>query len=138
MPEIILVEDDSDDIYFFEIACKAINMDIKLTVLKNGLELTNYVKTNDMHGKIFLIDLNMPKLGGIEALSLLRNSIDFHHMIAIIYTTSSREKDIEDAYSIGAKSYLLKPDSVTKIKELIKTTVNYWFDNNIQLVMKEA
>lgn len=134
MTEIVLIEDDDDDIYFFKTACLKLDSSINLITLRNGIEFIDYVKKEGIADKIFFVDLNMPKMGGIEALEKLKQLSISAQMISIIYTTSSREKDILDAYEFGAKSYLLKPDSLTKIQELIQSTINYWFKQNVHVV----
>lgn len=137
MAEIILVEDDDDDVYFFKTACKNVAPNIKLTTLNNGVDFIDYIHHCEPSQKIFLLDLNMPRMGGLEALSKIRGVTHFKQLIVIIYTTSAREKDITDAYELGAKSYLLKPDSLEKIQELISNTVAYWFEQNAH-VSKES
>lgn len=134
MSNIVLVEDDLDDIYFFKRACQGISDDITITTLSNGKELIDYVNTQGVLNKIFFIDLNMPKVGGLEALSKIKSAQHFEQMISIIYTTSARDKDIVKSYELGAKSYLLKPDSLSKIQELIQSTIKYWTVNNTCLM----
>lgn len=127
MPKLVLIEDDDDDIYFFKLACKQANIHIDLTVLRDGQEFIDYVQNNLVLNTVFLLDLNMPKVGGFEALQRIRNHPKFNQMIIIIYTTSSRDKDIYQAYELGIKSYLLKPNSISDIQALIYTVSQYWF-----------
>jgi len=130
MAELVLIEDDEDDIYFFKEACSQLKQNISITVLGNGWEFIDYVENNSIKNKVFLLDLNMPKLGGLEALSKLQNNPKLSQMVIVTYTTSSRDKDIKDAYKLGVKSYLLKPNSMTEIKHMVEAVSQYWFTIN--------
>ncbi len=130
MAELVLIEDDEDDIYFFKEACSQLNRDISITVLRDGWEFIDYVENNSIKNKVFLLDLNMPKLGGLEALDKLQSNPRLSQMVIVTYTTSSRDKDIKDAYKLGVKSYLLKPNSMVEIMRMIETVSQYWFTVN--------
>lgn len=135
---IVLVEDDEDDIYFFRKACQEIDSNIELTILRNGIELIDHVLKHGVNGKVFMVDLNMPQIGGLEALQKIKSYQSLSHMVALIYTTSSSDLDIKEAMELGVKSYLLKPDSLSKIKELVTSTANFWFnENNASLYRSE-
>lgn len=135
---IVLVEDDEDDIYFFRKACQEIDSKIELTILRNGIELVEHVLKYGVNGKVFIVDLNMPKMGGLEALNKIKSFQSLSQMVVLIYTTSSSEHDIKEAMEIGVKSYLLKPDSLGKIKELVSSTADFWFnENNASLYKNE-
>ncbi|MDO6425771.1 response regulator [Thalassotalea sp. 1_MG-2023] len=130
MRKLVLIEDDDDDIYFFKLACQQVTLDIELTVLRNGLEFIDYVQKNTVLNTVFLLDLNMPKLSGFEALKKISNHPEFNQMVVIIYTTSSRDKDMKFAYELGVKSYLLKPNSMLGIQKLLNNVTQYWFEVN--------
>lgn len=130
MAELVLIEDDEDDIYFFKEACSQLKQNISITVLGNGWEFIDYIENNSIKNKVFLLDLNMPKLGGLEALSKLQSNPKLSQMVIVTYTTSSRDKDIKDAYKLGVKSYLLKPNSMTEIKHMVEAVSQYWFTIN--------
>lgn len=130
MSKLVLVEDDDDDIYFFKSACQNASQPLELIVLRDGVEFVEYVKHHSVHNTLFLLDLNMPKLSGFEALESINEHEKFKQMLIITYTTSSSDRDINKAYELGAKSYLLKPNSVSDIQHLIKQVTQYWFELN--------
>ncbi len=136
MNEIILVEDDVDDIYFFKMACEQINPKLNLVTLHDGTELLDYLTEVDCVGKIILLDLNMPQMGGLEVLKQLKKIEKVNQLIIIVYTTSDHSEDIKAAYQLGVKSYLTKPDNIEQLTKLLNSLCDYWFINN--LTLKEA
>lgn len=136
MNEIILVEDDVDDIYFFKLACEQITPKPSLVILHDGTELLDYLTEVNCVGKVILLDLNMPKMGGLEVLKQLKKIEKLNQLIIIVYTTSDHSEDIKAAYQLGVKSYLTKPDNIEQLITLLTAICDYWFSNN--LTLKEA
>ncbi|TMP37455.1 response regulator [Pseudoalteromonas rubra] len=130
MMEIVLVEDDPDDIYFFRQACAELPQEPKVTVLNNGIEFISHVQQSDNQMPVYLLDLNMPHKGGLEALEELQQLGLVNSLLVICYTTSDSPKDIAKAYHLGAKSYLTKPNRLTELTELVQTLIKYWFQYN--------
>ncbi|WP_125779466.1 response regulator [Pseudoalteromonas rubra] len=132
MMEIVLVEDDPDDIYFFQQACVNLHQAPKVTVLNNGVEFISHVQNSNSQMPVYLLDLNMPHKGGLEALEELQQRGLVNSLLVICYTTSNSPKDIAAAYQLGAKSYLTKPNRLTELTELVQTLIKYWFQYNQQ------
>ncbi len=130
--EIVLVEDDPDDIYFFQQACVNLHQAPKVTVLNNGVEFISHVQNSNSQMPVYLLDLNMPHKGGLEALEELQQRGLVNSLLVICYTTSNSPKDIAAAYQLGAKSYLTKPNRLTELTELVQTLIKYWFQYNQQ------
>jgi CheY-like chemotaxis protein len=86
----------------------------------DGEAALRYLKKEALLPDIILLDLNMPKISGIEFLSLLKNDQRLHHIPIIILTTSDNKKDVTACYEIGVSGYILKPlkyeDYVKKIR----------------------
>lgn len=133
MNDIILVEDDLDDIYFFRRACDSVISKPNLITLNDGTELIEYVQENNCSGKVILLDLNMPKVGGLEALRKLNKLGKTNKLVTIVYTTSDHEIDIKTAYQLGVKSYLTKPDNLQQLINLVSHISEYWFTLNLTL-----
>lgn len=131
MVDLILVDDDQDDIYFFVQACKKLGDDVNLTIFNDGIDICNYFRENK-HGRdtIVLLDLNMPKVGGIEALRVIRQEIGNFTTPILVYTTSKHTKDIEDSYRLGANSYIKKLDNINELAEFLGTLLEYWTKYN--------
>ena len=130
MNHVILVEDDPDDIYFFREVIKKSNLEVRLTVFEDGATLFDYLIKKPNEQYLILLDLNMPRMGGLETLKKL-NSFLFHQKnIIIVYTTSTYEKNIEEAYDLGASSYVIKPDNQKDLSELLNNLLQYWLKWN--------
>ena len=130
MTKIILVEDDPDDIYFFKSALSNAIPSASLVILNDGLQLLGYVANNVCKDSIILLDLNMPKLNGMDVLHDLHNNNKINELFIITYTTSANECDIKEAYQLGVKSYLTKPDNSEDLRALLTSLNDYWFRHN--------
>lgn len=130
MNEIVLVEDDPDDIYLFRQACaKSVNSP-KVKVLNSGKALLEEASIASNKNRVYLLDLNMPEMSGLEALDHLNKSEQLNKMIVVCYSTSDSPSDIHQAYQLGAKSFLSKPNSISELTEMINTITRYWFKYN--------
>lgn len=133
MSKLVLVEDDEDDIYFFKRALQDERITIDVTVLNDGAELLEYLQLHDCTTDLILLDLNMPKVGGLDVLAQLKSKGLLQRLNVIVYTTSARQSDIEKARRLGAKSYLQKPSSQDELRVLLKSLYLYWFKFNLFL-----
>lgn len=133
MSKLILVEDDEDDIYFFKNACRREAVEVEIVILNDGSELLDYIDANNCTSDLIMLDLNMPKVGGIEVLTQLKNSGLVYPLNVIVYTTSARKIDVEQAYRLGAKSFIQKPNSQEQLNFLIRSVYVYWFEFNLLL-----
>lgn len=130
MNHVILVEDDPDDIYFFRQVIRNSGSDVRLTIFQDGASLIKYLSINNSDQYLILLDLNMPRLSGIETLQELDKRDLTKKNILIVYTTSSYQRDLEEAYQLGVKSYIVKPDNQKDLSQLIDTLLQYWFKWN--------
>ena len=128
---ILLVEDDEVDVMNIKRAFKKNNVTNPLYVCNNGLEALDF-----LHGKrdpsivdlpkIILLDLNMPKMGGIEFLRELRKDETLKTLSVFVMTTSNEDKDKVDAYNLNVAGYILKPLSMERFIEAVSALNNYW------------
>ncbi|TDD77602.1 response regulator [Flavobacterium caseinilyticum] len=122
---ILLVDDDEDDRAFFSEAIQELKMNNKLTLLKDGNDLMDYLILPEIKlPHVLFLDLNMPGKTGIECLKEIRADTRFKDVSIAIYSTSSSEKDIEDTFIGGANIYIKKPNDFSKLKKVIKEVVN--------------
>jgi len=126
---ILLVEDDEIEMLKFKKALIKINSPIKILSAKNGEEAIELCKTS-LPNLIFL-DLKMPKMNGLEFLSLLKKDEDLKTIPAMILTTSNNHKDINEAYKIGVAGYIVKPLRYENYVTQIKTVIEYWSINEL-------
>ncbi len=127
---ILLVEDDAIEVIKFNRSIAKLGQLHQVIEANNGEEALGYLETNDLPD-LLLLDLNMPKMNGLEFLKMLRNSEHLKYLPAVILTTSVNEKDLKTAYSLGVAGYMVKPlkyeDYVTKIAALL----DYWKHNEL-------
>ena len=130
---VLLVEDDEVDVMNVKRAFKKNNITNPLYVAFNGLEALRMLRGQDENPpqipkrrRIILLDLNMPRMGGIEFLQELRADSELKSIPVIILTTSDEDKDRIEAYNLNVAGYLLKPVKFTQFAEAMVTLNKYW------------
>lgn len=133
---ILLVDDDEDDLYFAHRALEKSNLPNNTYMVHDGIELMEYLT---YQGKftpataprpdLILLDLNMPKMNGTEALREIRSYKNLAHIPVILFTTSSAEQDIKASYKLGANSYIKKPGDFNKLVEVMTALKSYWIEH---------
>ncbi|MCD8413282.1 response regulator [Tenacibaculum finnmarkense] len=81
---------------------------------------------------LILLDLNMPKISGIEFLSIIKNDDALKHIPTVILTTSDNQKDLEECYRIGVSGYILKPLKYEDYVAKIEVVLSYWSINELK------
>lgn len=134
---ILLVEDDELDVMNVQRAFKKNNIRNPLYVAGNGLEALAMLRGEGSGPhvpgtrRIILLDLNMPKMGGIEFLRELRNDPALRALTVIVLTTSDEERDKVDAYKLNVAGYILKPVTLQAFVEVMATLNKYWTVNEL-------
>lgn len=129
---LFLVEDDEVDVMNVKRALKKNNLTTPIDHVSNGyeaLKLLDHWQFNEftrLKNLLILLDLNMPKMNGIEFLKLLRNNPQFSKIPVIILTTSNQQKDLAAAYDLNVAGYLIKPMEFQKFVETIGALIHYW------------
>jgi CheY-like chemotaxis protein len=128
---ILLIEDDIIEVMKLKRVIASLQLDHKIIEANNGEEALKILEDNDKLPDIILLDLNMPKLNGIDFLSIIKNSNNLKFIPTIILTTSSNNNDLLKCFEIGVSGYIIKPlkyeDYVSKIKRILA----YWCINEI-------
>ena len=110
MHKIYLVDDDEDDRMFARQALESVVRDIEITELSDGSQLLTLLKDNrSVQPSLILMDINMPMVNGLEALTTLRNTPDFRHIPVVMFSTTAITSSIEQAYALGVNAYIVKP-----------------------------
>ena len=132
---ILLVEDDWVDAMTVRRALKEISVTNPLNVVYNGEQAITYLQ-DDQNEKPFLIllDLNMPRLNGIEFLKELKQNDAFKRIPVLVLTTSIEEQDKVDSYNHGASGYIRKPLDYNIFVETLRTIYAYWCLNEFPLI----
>jgi CheY-like chemotaxis protein len=129
--KILMIEDDEIDIMNIRRAFKKNNVTNPLHVTNNGIEALDYLidlveNSPSKMPKIILLDLNMPKMGGIEFLRKLRQNKNLKTISVFVMTTSSEDKDKVEAFNLNVAGYILKPLSMDQFMDVVSTLNSYW------------
>jgi CheY-like chemotaxis protein len=130
---ILLVEDDEVDVMNVRRAFKKGGVTHPLFIASNGLEALDMLKGQRGQGpvvpperRLVLLDLNMPKMGGIEFLRILRSDPDLKSTPVVVLTTSGEDRDRVQAYNLNVAGYLLKPVTFEPFVQTMATLTTYW------------
>lgn len=125
---ILLVEDDEVDVMNVKRAFERNNVSNPLFVAGNGLEGLEVLRGEEMpkERRLVLLDLNMPKMNGIEFLQALRADPELAATPVVVLTTSNDDQDKIDAYNLNVAGYLLKPVTFSNFCERMTTLNKYW------------
>ncbi len=136
MVNFLLVDDDEVDVMNVKRAFKKNNITTPLRVASNGLEALAMLRGEGtspvpLSRKLILLDLNMPKMGGIEFLQELRADPDLKTTPVIVLTTSDEDNDKVEAYNLNVAGYVLKPVTFSKFVEAMAALNQYWMLSEI-------
>lgn len=125
---ILLVEDDEVDVMNVKRAFRMNHITNPLFVADNGLEALEKLRNGDVPQgrRIVLLDLNMPKMNGIEFLRELRSDPALAATPVVVLTTSNNDRDKIEAYNFNVAGYLVKPVTFGEFSELMVTLNKYW------------
>lgn len=124
---ILLVEDDKIDVQTIRRALKELKILNPIVVCENGLEALHYLDDlNNPLPKIILLDLNMPKMNGIEFLGHRKERADLKLIPTVVLTTSKEEQDKVESFNLGVAGYMIKPVDYMQFVEVVKTINLYW------------
>lgn len=128
MLNVLLVEDDEVDVMNVQRAFKKNHIANPLWVASNGLEALEILRGGEMprSRRLVLLDLNMPKMNGIEFLRELRADPDLQGTPVVVLTTSDDERDRVNAYDLNVAGYILKPVTFINFVESMATLNKYW------------
>ncbi|HTA76941.1 MAG TPA: response regulator [bacterium] len=133
---ILMADDDVDDRMMAEKAASENRLANPFRTVNNGEELLDYLRHQGKFSDpatapkpcLILLDLNMPKMDGREALRILKDDEKLRKIPVVIMTTSQAEEDILVSYNVGANSYITKPVTFDGLVKVIKTLKDYWLE----------
>ena len=132
----LIAEDDPDDCLLIEDACTEAQLKRDLHFVADGEELMNYLHHRGKYAdpvsaprpNLILLDLNMPKKDGREALEEIKADPDLRCIPVVVLTTSKAEEDIRRIYDLGASGFITKPVKFESLVDIMKTLGKYWFE----------
>lgn len=133
---ILIADDDADDRMMAKEALEENRLANEIRFVVDGEDLMDYLNCRgkyDAPGSaprpgLILLDLNMPKMDGREALAEIKNDPELRQVPVVVLTTSKAEEDIYRTYQLGVNSFITKPVSFTSLAEVMKTLTKYWFE----------
>ncbi len=133
---ILMADDDADDRLLAKDALTECRLANDLHFVENGEELLEYLKRRGKYASLadaprpglILLDLNMPKKDGREALKEIKADPELRRIPVVVLTTSKADTDIGRIYELGANSFISKPVSFDSLVEVMKILGRYWFE----------
>ena len=132
---ILMAEDDADDRLLTSEALADIRNFNALEFVEDGFELLEYLHSEGDYAdspralpNLILLDLNMPRMSGLEALARIKQDARLRLIPVVVLSTSNSEADVANSYALGAASYLTKPTSYRGMVKLMKVLSRYWFE----------
>ena len=129
--KILLVEDNLIEIMKMKRTISLLKLNHTLQEAKNGEEALQILENKAKIPDIILLDLNMPKISGIEFLRIIKANDDLKHIPTVILTTSSNQKDLLECYRTGMSGYVLKPLKYEDYVKKIESVLAYWSVNEL-------
>lgn len=121
----LLIDDDEDDQQVFSYALSAIDKKIQFVTANDGIEALDMIrKDKEFVPDYIFLDLNMPKMGGIECLTELKKIDQLKEVPIVIYTTSSDQRDRNRIFELGATDFKTKPSDISELKKMIRDVIN--------------
>lgn len=133
---ILMAEDDPDDCLMISKALEDYRIVNRVRFVSDGEELLKYLHHEGMFSDeaayplpdLILLDLNMPKVDGREALQVIKNDPALKRIPVVVLTTSKSEEDVARAYQAGANSYITKPVTFAGLTAVLRNLKHYWFE----------
>jgi len=135
---ILLVEDNPDDEELTLMAFEQSGIDTEMVVVRDGAEALDYLlgAENYIHQNfrelpaLILLDLKLPKIGGLEVLQRLRAEVRTQFIPVVVLTTSTEDEDLVNSYRLGCNSYIRKPVDFTQFMDAARQMSIYWLHLN--------
>ena len=118
---IFVIEDNPDDIFLIKLAIKKANINSNISVVNNGEEgiscLTKLINEREKLPDLILLDINLPKITGLEVLQKIKSSKFIKSIPVVVFTSSDSPSDMNYCYQNGADFYIRKPNDINSFKE---------------------
>lgn len=133
---IVMADDDDDDYLLTKKALNESRLLNKLHRVKDGEELLEYLRHQDKYADqteyerpgIILLDLNMPRKDGREALKEIKSDPKLRNIPVVVFTTSKAEEDVYKTYELGVNSFITKPVTFDNLIKVMQTLGTYWLE----------
>lgn len=128
---ILLIEDDNIEIMKLQRTVAKLALQHKIIEAKNGEQALETLKSANPLPDIILLDLNMPRMSGIEFLRILKEDETMKYLPTVILTTSENRADLLECYKIGIAGYIIKPLKFEDYQDKLSKVLAYWNVNEL-------
>lgn len=130
--KVILVEDNLADVELVKISVQDLDTTVDLVHAGDGQELLKYLETAQLNDiAVILLDLNMPRVSGIDVLRHMYADPILKKIPVVMFTTSNSKNDIMKCYELGAKAFVCKPLDIFEFNNAIRSIVEFWTSINM-------
>ncbi|MGJ8735619.1 response regulator [Zobellia laminariae] len=129
--DILLIEDDAIEVMKLQRTVKKLELKHNIIETKNGEDALEILKSGNRLPDIILLDLNMPRMNGIEFLSILKADDVLKYLPTVILTTSENRADLLECYKIGVAGYVIKPLKYEDYQSKLHKVLEYWDINQL-------
>ena len=135
---ILLVEDSDDDVFFMKRALKLAGVSNPLQVAMDGQVALDYLSGAGVFSDrskhplptLVLLDLRLPLVPGLEVLKWMRSQARLSCVPVVVLTSSRQDSDMQNAYALGANSFLVKPSDANELVKMVRSIGDYWLRYN--------
>ena len=129
-PVMLYVEDEDAAVFLLETALKEMNIDVELHRVSNGEDALAFLNRSGVYREaprpdLVLLDLNLPRKGGLEVLSEIQGNETLRDLSVVVFTSSSLATDRKKSLALGAQQYITKPSSFDGFLTAVKTVCAY-------------
>ena len=132
---VLIADDDADDRMFLEQAMRQNGYTQGIQFVEDGEDLMEYLRRQGRYDELnapwpnmLILDLNMPRKNGFQALSEIKDDPKLRRLPVIVMTTSSADEDVVKTYNLGVNSFVTKPFNYNRLVEMVGTLKTYWMD----------
>ncbi|SIS89937.1 Response regulator receiver domain-containing protein [Zobellia uliginosa] len=129
--DILLIEDDAIEVMKLQRTVKKLELKHNIIETKNGEDALEILRSGDKLPDIILLDLNMPRMNGIEFLTILKADPVLKYLPTVILTTSENRADLLECYKVGVAGYVIKPLKYEEYQSKLHKVLDYWDINQL-------
>ncbi|ADV50339.1 response regulator [Cellulophaga sp. E16_2] len=129
--DVLFIEDDTIETMKLQRTVSKLQLKHNIIEAKNGEQALDILKSSSKLPDIILLDLNMPRMSGIEFLEIIKADPKYKYLPTIILTTSENRADLLECYRIGVAGYVIKPLKYEDYETKLKTVFEYWQTNEL-------
>jgi CheY-like chemotaxis protein len=129
--KIFIIEDNSDHLFMIKALLETMIPEVTIESSRGGQELFDHLFNSHEAISLILLDINLPKMSGLEILQKLKTEERFEAIPVVVVTTSNRREDILQSYLFGANGYVVKSGNYGELRRTFTAIADYWIGTNV-------